>query len=171
MLTGRSHWPRSSTPVAKITGTLRRDVKAALIRQGFSVAHMNHAFDFGELTGWRNWRVGLFRAAKEFRDRYGHEKFPSCLPCGDMGGIATQQGFAACPHCPEGRRVSEHEPMNTEELQQQWRDLGISTVSSECTLCAGTRSYRGEPCVACQRDSLLGQQLLRGLVHDGGGLR
>jgi hypothetical protein len=171
LLTGRSRWPATDTPIAKITGNLRRDLKAALIQQGFSVAHMNHAFDFGELNGWRNWRLGLLRAATEFRERYGHERFPSCLPCRDTGVISAQQGSAPCPHCPEGGRVAEQELTNTEERERQWRDLGTSTVSSDCTLCAGTASYRGEPCVACQRDILLLQQPLRTLGHAEGGLR
>ncbi len=85
LLTGSRQWPRAAPPVAKINGDLRRKIKAELVSQGFSIAHMDQAFDFTELTGWRNWRVGLLLAATEFRNRYGHESFPVCLHCRDTG--------------------------------------------------------------------------------------
>jgi hypothetical protein len=56
-----------------------------LVKQGYSVAHMNYVFHVGELLGLRNWRVGLLRTAWAFQSRYGHEKFSSCLHCADNG--------------------------------------------------------------------------------------
>jgi hypothetical protein len=131
LLTDRHQWPSGVPPVAKINGELRRQIKVEVVRQGFSVAHMDHAFDFTELTGWRNWRIGLLRAASEFRTRYGHETFPACLHCRDTGIVASSNE-EPCPHCPRGQEVAEQRQRRTEELERQMRELANIKFSAVC---------------------------------------
>jgi hypothetical protein len=147
LLTGRSYWPANAPPMVKIAGDLRREIKTALQRQGFTVAHMNHSFDFGELVGWKNWRLGLLRAAREFRDRYGHEQFPLCFTCNDTKRVEIADGHQSCPRCQKGDSAGlQRRPAGQRKTEQIRLDRHF-----DCTLCDGSGSYRNQPCLVCCR--------------------
>jgi Helix-turn-helix domain len=155
LVSGLQHWPEKAPPSARITGDLRRQIKTALVEQGYSVAHMNHVFDSGELRGWRNWRIGLLHIAREFRERYGHEKFPSCLHCADSGITPGAEETERCARCCAGQQTTQRPLHDTGEGKWRAPKPAASPLPGECPLCLGTGFYRDEPCVSCRRESWL----------------